>query len=116
MAGGKPTRNVPYLPQGRRPVGGRAASGAPSNATPQMPADPAPATDRAGTRSPPDEATISKPVETQAESPVEAKDLRFRRLPSWASLPRDVLIALAAIIAAGVIILLVLSAQWPGAR
>ena len=46
-----------------------------------------------------------------AGEPVAAHRSRFCKLPAWALLPRDVTIGLCAIIAAGVIILLVLSGQ-----
>jgi hypothetical protein len=112
MAGGKPTRNVPHLPQGRSTLGGRAANDGPGTAGSQGPADRDPVTDRAATQSPTAEATSGDPV----EAPVRSNGFRFGKLPSWAALPRDVVIALAAIIAAGVIILLVLSGQWSGLR
>ena len=107
MAGGKPTRNVPHLPQGRGTVGGRAANDGPGLEASQGPADRDPATDRADTQSRTAKATPGNPV----EAPVRSNGFRFGKLPSWASLPRDVVISFAAIIAAGVIILLVLSAQ-----
>ena len=46
-----------------------------------------------------------------APEPVQAKVPRFGNLPSWALPPRDVAIGLAALVAAAVITLLVLSAQ-----
>jgi hypothetical protein len=112
MAGGHPTRNVPHLPQRRGTLGGRAASDGPGTAGSPGPADRDPVTNLADTPSSTAGATPGNPV----EAPVRSSGFRFGRLPSWASLPRDVVICFAAIIAAGVIILLVLSGQWTGPR
>jgi uncharacterized membrane protein len=112
MAGGKPTRNVPNLPQGRGTLAGRAANDGPGPAGSQVPADRDPVTERVDTQSPTAEATPGKPV----EAPMRSNRFKFAKLPSWALAPRAVVICLAVIIAAGVIILLVLSAQWPGPR
>ncbi len=108
MAGGKPETNVPDLPQGRGTLGNRAAIDGAGKAGSQLPTGPDPVAHQAGSQIPMDEAT-GKPD----AAPVEAKPFRIGKLPSWASLPRDVVICLAAVIAAGLIILLVLSAQWP---
>jgi hypothetical protein len=111
MPGAKRTTNETDMARSRDTLGGVAATTGTGvgDAESPVPTGSDPGTDRASTDSHAGRHDVLD--HDPAAEPAGAKRPRSGKFPAWILLPRDVAISLAAIVVAGVVILLVLSGQ-----